>query len=273
MSAGGQRPLSEPERLAQRLSFTADAERYAARRPTYPAALFDRLAGYGRLGPGARVLEVAPGTGQATRSLAERGWSVTAVELGEDLASVARRELAGSGDVEVVTGAFEDWPLPPEPFDAVVCATAWHWLDPATRLDKAVRALRPGGTLALVWTHHVAGGTRAFFSRAQECYERWDPETSGDGPPSPEGTLAPSTAELEGSPAVTDVQSFPFPVELTYSTEAYLDLVRTYSTTIRLPAEQSSGLLACLGDLLDADFGGRVTKRYLFELVLGRRAT
>lgn len=270
MESRGPRPLSEPARLALRRTFDTDAERYAARRPTYPAALFDRLAAYGGLGPGARVLEVAPGTGQATRSLAERGWSVTAVEAGPDLAAVARRELAGAGDVQVVTSSFEDWPLPPEPFDAVLCATAWHWLDPATRLDKAVSALRPGGTVAVVWTHHVAGGTEEFFTRAQDCYERWGSETSGDGPPAPASSLAPFTGELEDSPAVTDVESHRFPVDLTYSTEAYLDLLRTYSTTIRLPAEQRAGLLGCLGDLMDADFGGQVTKRYLFELVLGR---
>jgi hypothetical protein len=34
-----------------------------------------------------------------------------------------------------VTAAFEDWPPPEEPFDAVVSATAFHRIDPAARLD------------------------------------------------------------------------------------------------------------------------------------------
>jgi 16S rRNA A1518/A1519 N6-dimethyltransferase RsmA/KsgA/DIM1 with predicted DNA glycosylase/AP lyase activity len=45
-----------------------------------------RLAG---LGPGDRVIEIGCGTGQATVPLAERGLTITAVELGAELAAVA----------------------------------------------------------------------------------------------------------------------------------------------------------------------------------------
>ena len=38
-------------------------------------------------------------------------------------------------------------------------------------------ALRVGGTLATVSTHHVADGDTEFFAEAQSCYERWDPNT------------------------------------------------------------------------------------------------
>jgi protein-L-isoaspartate O-methyltransferase len=58
--------------------------------------------------------------------LAEQGCRVVAVELGAGLAAVARRNLAGFPDVEVVTAAFEEWPLPTEPFDLVLAATAFH---------------------------------------------------------------------------------------------------------------------------------------------------
>jgi 16S rRNA A1518/A1519 N6-dimethyltransferase RsmA/KsgA/DIM1 with predicted DNA glycosylase/AP lyase activity len=44
--------------------------------------LFEDLADLTGIGPGSRVLEIGPGTGQATLSLAERGCRVVAVELG-----------------------------------------------------------------------------------------------------------------------------------------------------------------------------------------------
>lgn len=265
------RSLSDAARHEHRRSFDPDAERYAARRPTYPAALFDRLLAYGDLGAHSRVLEVAPGTGQATISLAERGWKVTAVEIGASLAAVARRTLAGVGDVDVITSSFEDWPLPADPFDAFFCASAWHWLDPDTRLTRATRALRPGGALAVVWTHHVAGGTSEFFAAAQDCYRRFDPESYEDGP-FPEDQLPASTGELLDSALVTDVESHRFPVAITYSRNEYLDLLRTYSTTIRLSSGRREQLLDCLGHLIDR-FGGQVTKHYCFELVLARCST
>lgn len=271
MVVDGPAPLEEQSRLHLRERFDDEAQRYASRRPTYPDALFDRLAAYGHLTAGARVLEVAPGPGQATRSMAERSWTVTAVELGASLAATARNALADFDHVEVITGAFEDWPLPPRPFDAVVCATAWHWLDPDVRLAKAVQALRPSGTVAIVWTHHVAGGTRSFFPRAQECYREWDPHTPEEVLLPSEKALVPFTAELDTSLLVSDVESHAFPVELTYTTEDYLDLLRTYSPTIRLAKPQREGLLGCLRQLIARDFGGHVTKRYVFELVLARK--
>ena len=41
--------------------------------------------------------------------LAERGFSILAVELGANLAELARRKLAAYPEVEIVTSSFEDW--------------------------------------------------------------------------------------------------------------------------------------------------------------------
>lgn len=112
-----------------------------------------------------------------------------------DLAAVARRNLARFPEVEVVAAAFEDWPLPAEPFDLVLAATAFHWIDPAVRVVKAAAALRPGGALSTVTTHHVAGGDESFFAAAQACYERWDPETPPGGDPLKAAADIPTSSE------------------------------------------------------------------------------
>jgi tRNA G46 methylase TrmB len=57
-----------------RTTFGEDAELYDRVRPSYPAELFNELAEL--LGnPSPRVLEIGPGTGQATAPMVERGWS------------------------------------------------------------------------------------------------------------------------------------------------------------------------------------------------------
>jgi SAM-dependent methyltransferase len=68
------------ERL--RATFDQAAGLYGRARPGYPPALFDDLADLTGIRPGSRVLEIGPGTGQATLPLAERGGRVVAVELG-----------------------------------------------------------------------------------------------------------------------------------------------------------------------------------------------
>lgn len=264
--------MADGFRLQRRATFAKIAERYAARRPTYPAALFDRLSAHGDLGADGRVLEVAPGTGQATRSMAERGWTVTAVELSPELAVVARQRLAAFTGVEVVTSAFEDWTPPAQHYDAFVCATAYHWLDPATRLRRVWEALRPGGTVAVVWTHHVAGGTTDFFTEVQQLYLRGDPAARPDERLPPEQEVPPSTKEFRDSALVTDTESHPFGVDLRYSADEYVELLSTYSASLVLSPDARAALLGGIHDLITDRYKGMVTKRYLFELVLTRTA-
>ena len=84
---------AERERL--RASFDEVAELYDRARRGYPAALVDDLVGAARLQPGSRVVEIGPGTGQATRALSERhrAWDSEVRELLYDRirARIARR--------------------------------------------------------------------------------------------------------------------------------------------------------------------------------------
>src|SRR5579875_3574084 len=132
-----------------RTVFDLDAESYDRTRPVCPAELFDDLMRAADLRSGDQVLEIGAGTGQATLPLAERGLSVTAVELGAQLAAVARRRLAGYSDVEIVAGSFEEWTPPNRPFDAVLAVNSLHWVDPAVRYAKPAALLRPGGVMAI----------------------------------------------------------------------------------------------------------------------------
>jgi SAM-dependent methyltransferase len=255
------------ERERRRATFDQVAELYDRARPRYPPALFEDLADLTGIGPGSRVLEIGPGTGQATVPLAELGCRVVAVELGPDLAAVARRNLARFPAVEVVTAAFEDWPLPSEPFDLVLAATAFHWIDPAVRVVKAADALRPGGALATVATHHVAGGDASFFAEAQDCYVRWDPETPPEGAPLPAAADIPSSSEeLDRSGRFGPATFRRYEWEQRYTTAGYVDVLLTYSGHRALDPEASAGLLDCIARLIDHGYGGRITKRYLTEL-------
>lgn len=259
------------DRSSLRGVFDEDAELYDRVRPGYPGVLFDDLAAVAGLGPGARVLEIGCGTGQATVPLAERGFRVTAVELGPSMAAVARRRLARFPGVEVVVSAFEDWPLPDEPFDAVVSATAFHWIDPAVAVVKSADALRPGGVLAVVGTHHVDGGSRAFFADVQECYERFDPATPPGLRPRASSLVPADSGETDRSGRFGPAVFHRYERELPYTTAEYLDLLLSYSNHRALPSARREGLLACIRALADGRYGGRVVKRYLTELRITRR--
>ncbi|GAA1014231.1 methyltransferase type 11 [Acrocarpospora pleiomorpha] len=252
------------DRTTLRHTFNTDAELYDRVRPGYPAELFDRL-------PTGRVLEIGCGTGQATEPLARQGRPIVAIELGEQLADVAKRKLSRFPQVEIITADFETWPLPPEPFDLVLAATSFHWIDPDIRVAKAAQALRPGGTLATIATHHVFGGTTAFFADAQECYLRFDPDTPPGLRLRPAAEIPTDSAEIDASPDFGPARFHRYEWDQPYTTQAYLDVLTTYSGHIALPPSARAGLLNCIADLIDNKYGGRIVKRYLTELRLADR--
>jgi SAM-dependent methyltransferase len=270
LRAGGAPDEGGPNGVEPRGVFDRDADLYDRARPGHPPRIFDDLAAAGAPPP-ASVLEIGPGTGKATVSLAERGHRITAVELGPALDGVARRNLAAFPRVEVVTAVFEEWPLPAEPFDVVFAATSFHWIDPAVRMARSAEALRPGGLLATVSTHHVAGGTDEFFARVQRHYERWDPSAE-PGFRQPRAADVPTDdAEVLASAQFEPPVFHRYEWDAVYATAEYLDLLRTYSSTASLPAAARDPLLEAIGRLIDDEFGGAIVKRYLSELRLARR--
>lgn len=254
-------------------TFNEDAELYDRVRPGYPKALYQSLVSLTGLGPGSRVLEIAPGTGQATTQLVELGAKVVGVELGEHLARVARSHLPPPPAAEIVVASFEEW-VPPAfgAYDAVACFTAWHWLDPSIRTAKAAALLDRGGFLVTVHTHHVAGGTTGFFASAQRCYERWDAPQARQSFELRKADDIPTVQdEVETSGLFEVIANRRFEWERAYSAREYLELLDTYSDHRSRAADNHEGLRTCIGSLINEEYGGSVSKRYMNEMRVAQK--
>jgi SAM-dependent methyltransferase len=254
------------DRVRRRAGFDRVAALYDRVRPGYPAAMFDDLAELA--GPG-RVLEIGCGTGQATIGLARKGYSVLAVELGPRLAAVAAERLAPFDAVRVEVGDFDRWRTDEPGFDIVFAATAFHWLDPATRDRRTAALLRPGGALATVGTFHIAGGTTEFFVDVQACYRRYDPDTPANLRPQPASAIP---FDTHVGPCYDRPVFRRYEWSVGYRTADYLDLLRTYSPSLAMAPLAREGLLRDIGALIDGRYGGRITKRYLTELRVAPRS-
>ena len=218
-----------------------------------------------------RVLELGCGTGRFTRHLAPTGAEVVAVELGPQLAAHARATLHPFPNVRVIHAAFESWPLPARPFDLVVAAGSFHWLDPKVRARKCANALRPGGLLAAVGGAHVRGGTERFWVESQGCYTRWAQRAMRGFRLPRESSLAFPIPDLDSSPEFGPCKIHRFARESTYTAQQYRDLLLTYSDVLALPAPRREGLVECLMYLIRSRFGGEITKRDVLTLQLWRR--
>ncbi|GAF45845.1 MULTISPECIES: class I SAM-dependent methyltransferase [Rhodococcus] len=150
------------DRRTLRNTFELAAEKYHAARPSCPSARYDELVLPSGLRPGDSLLEIGGGSGKATVELARRGFTITSVELGHELAAIARANVAPFPNAEVVCADFEHWePAPGVTYDLVCAATSWHWIDPTTRYFKAASLIRVDGYLDLLDTFsgHIAMAT------------------------------------------------------------------------------------------------------------------
>lgn len=246
----------------RRLSFGADAEQYDRARPSYPAAAVDAVIGAGDFG---RVLDVGCGTGIASQLFLDRGCEVVGVEPDERMAAVARRR-----GVSVVVGPFETFSPPRQPFDAVVSAQAWHWVDQAIGPSKAADAIRPGGRLALLSNGYERGELR---DELEAVYREHAPELLAKtfvlGRPAL--TLrAAHGAPIEATGCFCPVEERSFLWERTYSRDEWLDQLPTHSDHRTLPVDVLGPLLEHIGQVIDAN-GGVLTIGHTTELLLAVR--
>lgn len=261
------RPRAERARAFDRV-----ADIYDEARPGYPEALLERLLALAALPTDAHVLEVGCGTGQATLPLARRGYRVTCLEPGPELAGLARQRMAGFARVTVVSMTFEAWPLRAGAFDLVLSAQAFHWIPVSLGLTKAADALRSGGGLALVW-NRPTDGSAPYRAGFDEAYRRYAPSLARSHTgETVERWISGWKEAIDRSGRFGGVTVERFPWTAEYDVTRYLRLLGTHSDHIALPPETRKALYGALADEIRRQ-GGTITVERTAVLFFARRAT
>jgi SAM-dependent methyltransferase len=265
--------VDDEERLRLGAVFDEGADGYDAR-PGYPAETYRILADRCRLAAGSRVLEIGPGTGQATIGLLDAGAEVTAVEPGAALARRLAERTAGR-PVSIVNAGFEDAVLPEAAFDIVAAATSFHWVDPTIAISKVAGHLRPGGWIALWWNVFFDAARPDLFSTAlgnmladvaPELHVDWRLDTVAF----PLDVDARS-AEIEASASFGPVEHHLVAWEGHHDAVGIRRLFGTYSPWLALPPERRLIALDALERLAREDFADRVVRPYQTSIYLAPR--
>ncbi len=254
--------------------FNNISEIYHISRPAYPDSLVEDLIGSCALTQESRILEIGVGTGKLTEAFAKRGMKITGIELGDKMAVTAQEALSSFKNVEIIVGDFNSYDFASASFDAVIAATSFHWLDPDKRIQKIHKILDKNGVVAIVDTRHVDAGVDNFLSASQRCYREYESNTPDDYRlPTPE------EADKEGfrlkgeflGKFTTSFQKSYFS-NIIYSSRDYLNLLQTYSDVIAMEESRRNGLLNCIGGMIENEFGGKITKSYLWQLFVAGKS-
>jgi SAM-dependent methyltransferase len=254
--------------------FNEVPELYDRVRPGYPDELFADLVAVAGLTERSSVLEVGCGTGQATRSLAALGCTVTAVEPGAEMAALARQRVA----VDVETSTFEEWDDRGRRFDVLVAASSWHWVDPTIGWRRAHEVLRPGGWMALIG--HVVvrrPGEPEVYAETADLHERFSPGNPSWGHPPLEDDVRTSD---EGWGLVQDPGSLfgPtivrwYPTVQWFDGAGFADLLRSLSPYRSLARDVREPLLDAIAERIRTRMDDRACRRYLSVMRVGQRVT
>jgi hypothetical protein len=198
---------------------------------------------------------------------------VTAVEIGAHLAAFMRSKFSAEPGLQVLDEAFETALLERASFDVVFSATAWSWMDKDVRLGRAASLLADAGVLAIVDTMQVESDVdHGYFAASQGIYRKFGQDDQRPVP-GPNDVAPPALGELQSSSLFTAPVLYRYRWDQTYTRADYQDLMRSYSNMRAMDVSDREALIAELGEFIDANYGGQVTRPLVMTLVMARKVS
>jgi ubiquinone/menaquinone biosynthesis C-methylase UbiE len=163
--------------------YQGTAAYYDRCRLPYPEAMTeDLIASTGVSGHG-RLLDLACGTGQLAFPLRESFAEVWAVDREPDFTQMVQAKAGklGAGNIRPVTADAEALDAEPGHFELAVIGNAFHRLDRDLVAARLLRWLRPGGCVALCWSHGPHQGDREWQRALAALLGRWQAALGATG--------------------------------------------------------------------------------------------
>nr|MCR4940830.1 methyltransferase domain-containing protein [Treponemataceae bacterium] len=173
--------------MEYRKVFDTIPELFDKYRPKYSQELFANLIDYAKIGTGKKVLELGPGTGQATDPILNTGCEYHAIELGQHLYEKMKEKYGNRNNFNIVnddfiTHDFSDMIGPSEgaekndgqKFDMIYSAATIQWIPEEVAFSKTFSLLKSGGVLAMLLTSGDYKSTNpALYEEIQKIYDKY----------------------------------------------------------------------------------------------------
>ncbi|MGH6891629.1 MAG: methyltransferase domain-containing protein [Dongiaceae bacterium] len=241
--------MDNPSQFAA--DFGKTAEDYARHRAGYPDWLFQRLMRRGLAKPGMRALDLATGTGYLARGLAQRGLTVTGVDVSAEMIAAAKMLDQAEGlRIEYALAKAEKTGLPAERFDLVSAACCWHWFERPKASAEVLRVLKPGGWLVICsqdWLPLAAN----IVARTEAIVQRHNPQWPFGG----RDGLKPGFVRDLRAAGFQSIESFSIDFDIPYGHEGWRGRMRASAGIAgSLAPDRVQAFDAELAEMLARDF-------------------
>ena len=247
-----------------RRAFDTIPEQFDRYRPRYSAALFADLIAYAGIGPGKTVLELGPGTGQATEPVLVTGCDYHAIELGEHLTEKMKEKYGTWPNFHIVNDDFITHDFGGQRFDMIYSAATIQWIPEEIAFPKTFALLKPGGTLAMMLTKSdYKTPNEELYRKIQQVYDAYfRPET-----PYTHGSFSYESAVRYG---YTAFERREYDGRREFTADEYAVFSGTHCDHIVIPEPYKSKLLDGLRDAV-REAGNKIVFQDTFVLYLAKK--
>jgi ubiquinone/menaquinone biosynthesis C-methylase UbiE len=140
--------------LFQPRRFRSAARHYLAGRPAYAPRLIRHVAGFTRLAPDHRILDLGCGPGMLAGAFAPLVGEVIAMDPEPEMLRIAEAEFGGAGRISFVRGSSFDLSPTLGRFHLVTMGRSFQWMDRAETLRRLDGMIEPGGAVVLFNNRH-----------------------------------------------------------------------------------------------------------------------
>ena len=252
--------------MEYRMIFDTIPEQFDRYRPRYSAELFADLIACGDIGPGKTVLELGPGTGQATDPILQTGCDYHAIELGSHLAETMRRKYGGCANFHLVQDDFITHDFGAQRFDLIYSAATIQWIPEQIAFSKTCELLKPGGLLAMMITRaDYRSPCEELYQRIQEVYSAFfRPETEY------RDMHAPFVYEHAVNYGYTGFEKREYTGQRVFTADEYVAFSGTHCDHLVIPEPYRSRFFNGLRQAV-LDAGDRIVFRDTYVLYLARK--
>lgn len=247
------------------------ADAYNQFRPRYPQDLICRTVKLADLPSDAIILEIGCGPGIATIAFAQLGFSIVCLEPNPEMCRLARHNCSQYSSIQIHNTFFEEWQLETGKFDAVLAATAFHWIKPDIKYQKAADALKDSGYLILLW-NMTPQPPDEIYQALHQVYEQHAPSLARyEDRATQEEIVRGFGQNIIDSALFKNLVCEHRVCEVTLNTNDYLALLSTYSPYLALEPQTRDALFTDISEVINKTFGGKIQISYLSAFQLAQK--
>ena len=243
--------------------FDTIPEKFDRYRVRYSHELFAQFIAMAHITEKSSVLELGPGTGQATDPILDTGCDFNAIEIGDNFCQLLRQKYGSRRNYNLIHDDFITFDFGDKRFDAIYSAATIQWIPEDVAFSKTFALLKPGGMLAMMKLQgDYKTPNEALYRRIQQVYDKWfKPNTPYDRKFVYENAL---------NYGFVDFRRQDFHGRRVLTTDDYINYCGTHSDHLILQEPCKSKFFNGLREAVD-EFGGKVVFEDTYVLMTVRK--